>query len=108
MDKDNAALSCMGAVTGLLILLVGGAALDGFTISILWRWFAVPLFGLPALTLWQALGVSLLASAITSNNSDFETDDDDPFSAFVQVLLYFVMKAGILLGMGWIIRGLAF
>lgn len=46
---------------------IGAIIFSGFTFSILWGWFVVPLFGLPALGIATALGVLLVATYATKN-----------------------------------------
>lgn len=41
------------------------AIVNGLTVSILWRWFIVSKFDLPALTIPQAMGFSLVVSYLT-------------------------------------------
>ena len=43
----------------MFVLAVGLSLLFGFPIMWLWNWILVPM-GLPALTFWKAVGVSLL------------------------------------------------
>lgn len=38
--------------------------LEGFVLTHLWRWFAMP-FGLPAIALWHAAGLSALLTLLT-------------------------------------------
>lgn len=53
----------LGILLGVLIAVVCvfyAGIVQGVTLMLLWRWFAVPIFGLPALTIAQALGLSLI------------------------------------------------
>jgi hypothetical protein len=52
-----------GLIAGLVFalpLVVGYCLVDGIVLSVLWTWFAVPIFGLPSLGIAAALGVSLV------------------------------------------------
>ena len=49
-------------ITLSVIFLVGAGAsvVNGITLSIIWGWFMVPIFGLPALNVPQAIAVTLV------------------------------------------------
>ncbi len=50
-----------------VFLAVFSVALDGWVLSILWGWFMVPIFHLPALGVCQAIGVTLVVRFLTKN-----------------------------------------
>lgn len=55
---------------GMLILfplIILGTVLNGWVLTILWGWFMVPIFNLPALTLVPAMGVALVIGYLTKN-----------------------------------------
>jgi len=54
---------------GIGALLVPLAILRGWVLSILWGWFMVPVFGLPALGIAQAIGVGLVVTTFTHTGS---------------------------------------
>lgn len=43
--------------------------INGVVLKLLWVWFVVPTFGLPALTLPVAIGVMLIANVLTSHHT---------------------------------------
>lgn len=53
------------AVIGFIALFLVRVLLSGFVLSVLWRWFVVPPFGLPELTVAQALGIALVVNYVT-------------------------------------------
>ena len=55
---------------GSIVLIIVVAAI-AFTIPVyfLWNWIMPIVFGLPTVTIWEALGISLLANCLTRNNS---------------------------------------
>lgn len=59
----------LGKFFKFIILFVGGMFLttivDGFATMKLWEWFMVPTFGLRALSLVQAIGVSMVIAIFT-------------------------------------------
>lgn len=79
--------------TPLLIVL------NGYVLSVLWGWFAVPVFGLPALSIPQALGVQVLASFLVKHpQKDIEDKDR------VERLMLYTMRAFGWLFVGWIVQ----
>lgn len=63
-----------GAVAiGFLVMLLA-ALWGGFVVKILWSWFVVPTFGLPALRLIEAIGLSVVVSSIAPRNPQEKPD----------------------------------
>ena len=87
-----------------LVFIISGF-IRGWALSVLWNWFAVPLFGLPALTVWAAYGLVLLlhvAYVVYIPVKDERSDKEKVvgfFGALVQPLI------GVLLG--WFVKGWA-
>lgn len=107
-EEESAALSCLGALFLLFVIVAGDAIGQGLALSVLWRWFTVPLFGLPELTLWQALGVSLVVSAAMSKNVDLESGESDLLTQVLKAVAVIVLRPLFLIGIGWVVRALAF
>ena len=56
MRKKNLIWMIPAAIIGLLIF----SAIGGGVVMLLWNWLAPALFGLPAITFWQAFGLLAL------------------------------------------------
>ena len=61
----------------LAVAIVVSMLLDGLVLRALWGWFVVPTFGIPALTLVQAIGIGLIVSLLimtqgTQSTKSFE------------------------------------
>lgn len=100
MKRDNNAEVLAGAfvVCGVPTLVFLAWALiapwRGYALMVVWGWFAVPL-GAPALALWQAMGVSLLAAFLTYENPK----SDGGFWARIATA---VLAPAFLLLFGWL------
>lgn len=70
-----------------LIALVVSVLFNGYALTILWRWFVVPTFGLVQLSIPAAIGFSLTVSYLTTRSSELKSDDDDIAAAFIRALL---------------------
>lgn len=56
---------------GLLALLVAAllGVVTGFPVMLLWNWLMPVIFGLPTISFWQAIGLSVLSSILFKSNS---------------------------------------
>ena len=52
-------------VFGIIILVLGMVALEGWVVMLLWNWLMPMLFGLPTVTYWVALALVFLFSMLT-------------------------------------------
>lgn len=64
-----ALLALLGIIGSSFLFLVAiiaiPAIVNGFMLKVLWSWFAVPVFNLPALTIPQAMGLCLVIGLLT-------------------------------------------
>lgn len=49
----------------VLALILVSPILNGWALTILWGWFVVPIFGLPALSISSAIGLGLVVNLLT-------------------------------------------
>ncbi len=87
-------------------LIPVGTILGGWTFSILWGWFAVPIFGLPALGVAQAVGVTLLFGFPVSKMPKQEKEDKEPGEGLAWVVAWTFIKPAMFLTVGWIAKSL--
>ena len=59
-----------GCIGGVLALGVVAIIVRGFVLTKLWGWFVVPVFGLPALHIAAAVGLSLLLGYLLSTTKE--------------------------------------
>lgn len=60
--------------------------LNGYVISVLWRWFAVPL-GIPSISAVHGIGIDLLVGLLVFKAIDLKASADDYLkAAFVPVI----------------------
>lgn len=98
------ALAALGGCILVLALLVYGILASGFVLSILWGWFIVSAFKVPALSVPVAIGATVVARMLTgfsvSPKKDKERTQEEKNSALVLSLL----MPWLILGMGWIVH----
>ena len=81
------------------ILLIPCMVWRGYVLSILWKWFMVPLFHLPALNIPFAMGLALIVFLLTQRSSYIVT----PIEERIKNLIYSFVYPGVALLAGWII-----
>lgn len=90
-------------VLGTFAVLVPIAIWRGYVLSILWAWFMVPTFGLPALSLAAAIGVAMVISFLTYQHSNCQEKEqsfgDKLTNTFGVAFIYPLLS----LGMGWVV-----
>lgn len=87
------------AVVGTMVL---SSILNGYALSVLWRWFIVETFGLPLLTIPTAIGVALVVSYLTvhlSNEEDKRSATEKLFSG----IAWAITKPLFALAIGWVV-----
>lgn len=89
-----------------LLLAAGALTFNGLALSILWRWFAVPLLHLPPLSLAGAIGVSLVVSFLTHQYSREEPAETEKQKRErrVHVAAYCILRPLFLLAAGALVR----
>lgn len=100
-QKSDSMETCAGIVliaAGAVVLLVANAVLRGFVLSILWGWFLVPVFSLPAISIPQALGIALVIGMLTGG---IGTGNQSTDSAAAKVVIIILGPLFTLL-IGWI------
>jgi len=58
-------LVILGGLSLFVLTTAGLALLNGWVLSVLWGWFVVPTFGLPSLSVVEAIGIALIAAFLT-------------------------------------------
>ena len=85
------------------ILAIGGTILSGYVISILWKWFAVPL-GAPTISVALAIGLRVLWGAFCGikwrDLADGRTAGEKLYHTFVICVIFPLLSWGI----GWIVH----
>ena len=95
----------VGAVVSLAALIAVRMVIDGWTLSVLWGWFMVPLFHLHYLTVWQAMGLGLVVTFATWQKMPEVEAPKKKWSEKVATLVVEILvRPAIILGVGWVIH----
>jgi len=91
----------LGFVSLFFVLLVVSTLLNGWVFSILWAWFIIPVFGLPALTIGQAIGLSMVVTFLTYQYVDNQKSDKETNYAVIVLPL---AKPFMYLAIGYVVK----
>lgn len=80
--------------------------LNGIAISILWGWFIVGKFGLPALSISEAIGLYLVFSYMAYQAPKGKDMDDDPNKAVFVAFITGIARPVLALLVGAIVKSL--
>lgn len=104
MEKENpwphVAVGCW-KIVGSIILILLAIIWRGWLLTIMWGWFTVPIFGLPALTLGHGCAVMLMVAFMSPINMP---TDEDKKKSFVARIAFGMFTSSALLGFGWIVH----
>ncbi len=89
----------VGVAVGAVAFVIAEALLRGWALSIMWGWFAVPLFHLPPLGIAQAMGVSLVIGMLC--HQYVPSKEGDAWTAVITVIL----SPFVVLLIGYVVKG---
>lgn len=87
----------VGLTAGLLALWAPAALWNGYVLTVLWRWFVVPTFGVAPLMLWQAIGLTMIVGYLTHQYTSADKDGDG-----LKGLAMLILKPLFALFFGWL------
>ena len=104
MTPGVAVAAGVGVLAFIALALLWSAAWAGFTVSVLWGWFVVPIFGLPALTVAQAYGLALVIRLAQGVGGKYEKFQGDSSEAMAVIALGQPLICGLALLSGWVAK----
>lgn len=105
MNDNSKLMGCIGWVSVIVLSVVLGIPLSGWVLSVMWGWFVVPVFHLPDLTVWQAVGLSCIVAFLkSSSNNDNKTKTEVEIISNLLVAAFF--SPLLALGFAWIVHSL--
>ena len=88
----------------LLGTAVGGVVWSGYALTILWAWFIVPTFGLPALNLPAAIGFAIVSAHLTRQYMLQTKQEGSKWDETLRALSHTAFKPAFALVAGWIVK----
>lgn len=92
-----------GGCLAILLLVVLGTLFNGVALMFLWGWFMVVPFGLPALSLGQAIGLSTIVSFITYQYVDSDKKDEETSAKLLRLVAIMIGRPLVTLIFGRIV-----
>lgn len=86
---------------GFMAYIAFSMVWSGYVLHIIWAWFAVPLFSLPALSIPAAIGVSITTHYLTHSYTP-KYKDHKPDTA--DAVLDTVLRPLIILCLAWLVK----
>ena len=96
-------MKIIGYITTVLVTAVLSTLWNGYVLSVLWRWFVVPPFGAPALSIGYAIGIALVVGHLTQPHEPPKTDEKEWKELFAKSVASAAVKPAIALFVGWIV-----
>lgn len=91
-------MKVFGYFCAFVMTVVVAVTIGGWVVSILWGWFMVPVFNIPALNIPQAIGIALIVNYLTMSMKE-----SDSKNTLVYAIVAAVAKPGFALLFGWIV-----
>lgn len=99
--KVRDVLSYIGGIGSLVILSFG---FNGYTLSVLWGWFIVPIFSAPKLAIVPAIGIAIVANHLTYQLHNYKEEEQGLDDKIIDNSVVVILKSSIALFFGWIVH----
>ena len=89
------------------VSLVGGTFLNGWVLNVLWQWFIVETFGLPAISLGQAIGLGMIVNFLTYQYQyqSLKAPENNNFSTVLTLALFLgLFRPLFVVAIAWLVR----
>lgn len=94
-------MKTLGIIVAIIAAMFLSAIWSGYVLTVLWGWFIVPLFGLPALSLVYAIGLSLVVGYLTHQLTP--TSGKEVNEYLMTAGWYAFIKPLVFLGVGFVV-----
>jgi len=90
------------AIIALGIFIFSVTVLRGYTLTVLWKWFIIPMFHLPPITMIQAIALMLVINFLFKDTKVDWKKKTEP-SEFLSSIGTVILQCGMILLIGWIV-----
>lgn len=103
MNKNNDFTGYIGITTLIILAILISTITYGWTLSVLWKWFAVPILGLPPVSIMEAMGIALVIGFLSRQMPSSNIKDKSAAELFGAYLGSAIFYPFVILILGWII-----
>ncbi len=104
MAKKSEVVGC-GLVAAWFVGTVLALVARGWSLSLLWGWFVVPL-GVAAIGFWHACGISALVTMLVFQKPPKDDDADDAVTKALSPLVTSILLSLFCAGFGWLYQSM--
>ena len=97
-------MNVVGWVAAWVVVAFASAIWSGYVLTVLWGWFVVPVFALPALRLPEAIGVSLIVHFLTAGRINTNKADKSLAQLFGEASVWALVRPLFGLLFGWLVH----
>jgi hypothetical protein len=93
-------VKALAAVVLAAIFFIPLGLLDGWALSVLWRWYVVPVFDIRPISVIEAFGLALFVGLLRAKRSPER--DEDALEGTLAEIFFVAFMPLFFLGMGWV------
>ncbi len=101
--KSETGLASLGLIVFIFFAIIGSFIANGWALSVMWGWFVVPLFGLPALSIPAAIGLSMVVGMLTHQTMPTEKDKSAGL-LITGIIAHAILTPLLIVAVGYIIK----
>lgn len=107
-NKTNGSVAAgIFAFLGIMVLIAVYSIFSyGYVGMIFWSWFVVPVFGVPALTMYQSWGLATMVSLWTHQTHTDKQDDERTSNQKIGALVLEILKPWLIFAIVALIRSI--
>ncbi|PZM77302.1 MAG: hypothetical protein DKM50_13400 [Candidatus Margulisiibacteriota bacterium] len=90
----------MISIIGIMPIII----INGWILTIFWKWFFIPIFNLPQLTIAVSIGIILTIRFLIGKTKYTKTTEPSNWGIFIITLFEGILNSIFMLGIGWIVH----
>ncbi|OGZ58937.1 MAG: hypothetical protein A3B96_02275 [Candidatus Spechtbacteria bacterium RIFCSPHIGHO2_02_FULL_43_15b] len=87
-----------------LIMVVIDTIIYGYTLSVLWNWFMVPILNMPSIGIIHAIGIAMVVRYLTYQINSCKAEKKSFVEMFAEQCLNSILLSSLTLLLGWILH----
>ena len=99
-------MESIGKLATMLFILILGMFIGGFVIMNLYNWFLPKIYGLPSISIYQAMAIKLFQIYLTPSKNKATKESEEPITDLFKALGFGVFLSSFILLIGFILSGL--